>query len=101
MPPPDHTHAVITRGPITRIFNGRGLRPWLPEVVCAPGWVYRVTRRPTVSRSRGLALRVCWRCVTALLEHHDGHASVAWEDEPPAPDARCPRCERAFGERPD
>ena len=42
MHPPDHTNAVDTRGPITQIHNGRGVRPRLPELVCAPGYAYLV-----------------------------------------------------------
>jgi len=98
--PRDHTNQAIKRGPVTRIRTGRGVRPWLPEVIGEPGWVSVVTRLPTLYAPPGPARRVCWRCMSALLERHEGHASVEWEDAPPAEGERCPRRERAFGERP-
>src|SRR4051812_25522904 len=88
------------RGPITSIMNGLGVRPWLPQLILEPGWIYVVTRLMTLSTPPGQPRRCCWRCVPDLLEACDGHASVDWEEAPPAADERCPRCERSYGERP-
>jgi len=99
MNPQDHTGAVTKRGPITQSMNGRGVRPWLPELVCDPGHVYLVAEAMTMYRPQGPARRVCSRCVASVMDHFEGHASVEWEDAPPDPDERCPRCERTFGER--
>src|SRR4051794_34784314 len=96
----DFTHEPIKRGPITSIHNGRGVRPWLPQLVLDPGYVYLVARLMTLYTPPGIPRRVCRRCVPALLEACDGHASVEWDEAAPAPDARCPRCERPYGERP-
>jgi len=91
----DPTGAVTKRGPITRIHNGRGVRPWLPELVCDPGYVYLVAPAMTLDRPQGPARRVCWRCVVGVVDHVEGHASVDWEDAPAAGE-RCSRCERSF-----
>src|SRR5688572_2086647 len=101
MHPVDHTNAISKRGPITRINNGRGVRPWLPPVIVEPGWVYVVTKMPTMYKPQGIAVRCCWRCVYGMLERYEGHAAVEWEAEPPASGDRCARGERGFGERPD
>ena len=79
--------------------RNHGVRPWLPEVIVEPGWISVVARLPTRYAPQGPVCRVCWRCVPGLLERHEGHAAVAWEENPSTPDARCPRCERPFGHR--
>jgi len=81
--PRDHTNQAIKRGPVTRIRTGRGVRPWLPEVIGEPGWVSVVTRLPTLYAPPGPARRVCWRCVRPLDEHDGGHTMVWCEDAPP------------------
>src|SRR5215204_2256749 len=99
MHPEDHTGAVTKRGPITQIMNGKGVRPWLAEKICEPGYVYLATRLMTQTTPPGQTHRVCWRCVRGVEEHVEGHTVVEWEDAPPDPAERCPRCERLFGEQ--
>jgi len=95
MHPPDYTNREDRRGPLTSRHNGRGARAWLPELIADPGWVYLVSS-PQGSAQR----RVCWRCVVSLSDAHEGRARVFWQDDPPADDERCTRCERPYGERP-
>ena len=95
MNPQVHTNAASKRGPIAQTFNGRGSKPWLPEATADPGWVSWVAPPPTQAWRT-----VCWRCELQLGEHSEGRNHVRWDNEPPDHSARCPRCERTFGERP-
>jgi hypothetical protein len=87
----DYRDELIRRDRITERMNGRGVRPWLPQLVLDPGYVYVVTRFMTLDVPPGSPRRVCWRCVPDLLRACDGHASVDWEEAPPAADDRRPR----------
>jgi excisionase family DNA binding protein len=85
----------ITHGPVTYTYNGRGVRPWLPEMTAEPGWVYRVSPPMTNTHTP-----MCWRCAVEVSAQHEGQARVFWEEDPPSAEEWCRRCERGFGERP-
>ena len=93
-----YSNDAVRRGPITSIMNGRGVRPWLPQLVLEPGYVYVVTKRMTLNTPMGTPQRACRWCVLDLLEACDGHADVDWEERRPASDELCPRCGKTFVE---
>jgi len=90
--PADHgSREPARRGPITYRFNGRGARPWLPEMTCEPGWVYLSGHPPP--------RRLCWRCAVQVSAIGEGKVPLFWEEGPPADDDRCARCLRPYGVR--
>lgn len=89
----DLSFGASQRGPITYVMNGKGIHPWLPELITAPGWTYLVSS-PMGNEQTPL----CWRCVPALHKLHDGRERIEWRDAVPGPDDRCSRCERDFWE---
>jgi hypothetical protein len=68
----DVTNQADRRGPITSVHNGRGVRPWLPELNLDPGYVSVVTKLRTLYSRHGQPRRVCWRYVSGLLEARAG-----------------------------
>ena len=91
MKPADHDpRQPSRRGPIAYVHNGRGSKPWLPEMRCDSGWVYLSGHEKR---------RLCWRCAVQVSALGEGKVPLFWEDGPPAEGERCPRCLRGYGVR--
>ncbi len=92
MEPVDLSHLTTRRGPIASARNGRGSKPWLPQMTCDPGWVYLSGHEKR---------RLCWRCAVQVSAIGEGKLPLFWEEGPPAAEERCTRCLRSYGARPE